>query len=65
MEFSVVMISFLTFLSLFFFLHQQLHRSWNLVESFAASFCALNFIGGVRFVKKEISILLLLTDVVQ
>ncbi|KAF7364728.1 Gamma-aminobutyric acid transporter [Mycena venus] len=27
---------------------QQLHRSWNLVESFAASFCALNFIGGVR-----------------
>ncbi|KAF8659526.1 hypothetical protein AX16_001825 [Volvariella volvacea WC 439] len=27
---------------------QQLHRSWHLVESFAASFCALNFIGGVR-----------------
>ncbi|KAJ7852785.1 amino acid permease-domain-containing protein [Mycena olivaceomarginata] len=27
---------------------QQLHRSWDLVESFAASFCALNFIGGVR-----------------
>ncbi|KAJ7490747.1 amino acid/polyamine transporter I [Mycena latifolia] len=27
---------------------QQLHRSWNLIESFAASFCALNFIGGVR-----------------
>ncbi|KAK0447939.1 hypothetical protein EV421DRAFT_1733112 [Armillaria borealis] len=26
----------------------QLHRSWNLIESFAASFCALNFIGGVR-----------------
>jgi len=29
---------------------QQLHRSWHLVESFAASFCALNFIGGVRSV---------------
>ncbi|PPQ68365.1 hypothetical protein CVT26_005928 [Gymnopilus dilepis] len=27
---------------------QQLHRSWHLLESFAASFCALNFIGGVR-----------------
>ncbi|XP_006459793.1 hypothetical protein AGABI2DRAFT_184341 [Agaricus bisporus var. bisporus H97] len=27
---------------------QQLHRSWHIVESFAASFCALNFIGGVR-----------------
>ncbi|ETW84621.1 amino acid transporter [Heterobasidion irregulare TC 32-1] len=27
---------------------QQLHRSWHLIESFAASFCALNFIGGVR-----------------
>ncbi|KAJ3500376.1 hypothetical protein NLJ89_g9825 [Agrocybe chaxingu] len=27
---------------------QQLHRTWNIVESFAASFCALNFIGGVR-----------------
>ncbi|KAF9057320.1 hypothetical protein BJ165DRAFT_1520712 [Panaeolus papilionaceus] len=27
---------------------QQLHRTWHLVESFAASFCALNFIGGVR-----------------
>ncbi|KAJ6516258.1 gamma-aminobutyric acid transporter [Mycena sanguinolenta] len=27
---------------------QQLHRSWDLIESFAASFCALNFIGGVR-----------------
>ncbi|KAJ7786740.1 hypothetical protein B0H14DRAFT_3163668 [Mycena olivaceomarginata] len=27
---------------------QQLHRSWNLIESFAASFCAPNFIGGVR-----------------
>ncbi|KAJ3479047.1 hypothetical protein NLI96_g9334 [Meripilus lineatus] len=27
---------------------QQLHRSWHLVESFAASFVALNFIGGVR-----------------
>ncbi|KAJ3827809.1 amino acid transporter [Lentinula raphanica] len=27
---------------------QQLHRSWHLVENFAASFCALNFIGGVR-----------------
>ncbi|KAF9071849.1 gamma-aminobutyric acid transporter [Rhodocollybia butyracea] len=26
----------------------QLHRSWHLIESFAASFCALNFIGGVR-----------------
>ncbi|KAJ6622560.1 hypothetical protein B0H10DRAFT_1787727, partial [Mycena sp. CBHHK59/15] len=25
-----------------------LHRTWNLIESFAASFCALNFIGGVR-----------------
>ncbi|EDR05003.1 APC amino acid permease [Laccaria bicolor S238N-H82] len=30
------------------FVLQQLHRSWHLVESFAASFCALNFIGGVR-----------------
>ncbi|KIJ32356.1 hypothetical protein M422DRAFT_184597, partial [Sphaerobolus stellatus SS14] len=28
----------------------QLHRTWHLVESFAASFCALNFIGGVRSV---------------
>ncbi|CAK5284355.1 unnamed protein product [Mycena citricolor] len=28
--------------------HQQLHRSWSLIESFAASFCALNFVGGVR-----------------
>jgi translation initiation factor 5B len=27
---------------------QQLHRSWHLIESFAASFVALNFIGGVR-----------------
>ncbi|KJA21714.1 hypothetical protein HYPSUDRAFT_140306 [Hypholoma sublateritium FD-334 SS-4] len=27
---------------------QQLHRTWALIESFAASFCALNFIGGVR-----------------
>ncbi|KAJ7274077.1 amino acid/polyamine transporter I [Mycena rebaudengoi] len=27
---------------------QQLHRSWHLIESFAASFCALNFIGAVR-----------------
>ncbi|KAF8503838.1 amino acid/polyamine transporter I [Gautieria morchelliformis] len=27
---------------------QTLHRSWHQVESFAASFCALNFIGGVR-----------------
>ncbi|KAA1465906.1 hypothetical protein DENSPDRAFT_767687 [Dentipellis sp. KUC8613] len=27
---------------------QQLHRNWHLLESFAASFCALNFIGGVR-----------------
>ncbi|KAI0092481.1 hypothetical protein BDY19DRAFT_990199 [Irpex rosettiformis] len=27
---------------------QQLHRSWRLVESFCASFVALNFIGGVR-----------------
>ncbi|PFH50562.1 hypothetical protein AMATHDRAFT_40760 [Amanita thiersii Skay4041] len=27
---------------------QQLHRSWHLIENFAASFCALNFIGGVR-----------------
>jgi len=27
---------------------QQLHRTWSLIESFAASFCALNFIGGVR-----------------
>ncbi|TFY77862.1 hypothetical protein EWM64_g6149 [Hericium alpestre] len=26
----------------------QLHRTWHLVESFGASFCALNFIGGVR-----------------
>lgn len=25
-----------------------MHRSWNLLESFAASFVALNFIGGVR-----------------
>ncbi|KAH0839540.1 hypothetical protein J3R83DRAFT_425 [Lanmaoa asiatica] len=29
-------------------LKQQLHRSWHLIESFAASFVALNFIGGVR-----------------
>ncbi|PPQ68655.1 hypothetical protein CVT24_005386, partial [Panaeolus cyanescens] len=29
-------------------LKPQLHRTWHLVESFAASFCALNFIGGVR-----------------
>ncbi|KAL5508585.1 hypothetical protein ACEPAH_6204 [Sanghuangporus vaninii] len=28
---------------------QQLHRTWHQVESFAASFCALNFIGGVRY----------------
>ncbi|KAG1811543.1 hypothetical protein EV424DRAFT_1327585, partial [Suillus variegatus] len=27
---------------------QQLHRSWHLIESFAASFVAMNFIGGVR-----------------
>ncbi|KAI4294277.1 hypothetical protein K525DRAFT_363852 [Schizophyllum commune Loenen D] len=27
---------------------QQLHRTWHLIESFAASFCSLNFIGGVR-----------------
>ncbi|KAH9905067.1 uncharacterized protein BXZ73DRAFT_85280 [Epithele typhae] len=27
---------------------QQLHRSWHFVESFAASFVAMNFIGGVR-----------------
>ncbi|KAI0761761.1 hypothetical protein BC629DRAFT_1584115 [Irpex lacteus] len=27
---------------------QQLHRTWRLVESFCASFVALNFIGGVR-----------------
>ncbi|PAV20578.1 amino acid transporter [Pyrrhoderma noxium] len=27
---------------------QQLHRTWHQIESFAASFCALNFIGGVR-----------------
>ncbi|KAH8115780.1 hypothetical protein DFH11DRAFT_1688413 [Phellopilus nigrolimitatus] len=26
----------------------QLHRTWHQLESFAASFCALNFIGGVR-----------------
>ncbi|KDQ14211.1 hypothetical protein BOTBODRAFT_188092 [Botryobasidium botryosum FD-172 SS1] len=29
---------------------QSLHRTWHQVESFAASFCALNFIGGVRSV---------------
>ncbi|KAK2462762.1 hypothetical protein APHAL10511_005280, partial [Amanita phalloides] len=29
---------------------QQLHRTWHLVENFAASFSALNFIGGVRSV---------------
>ncbi|EGO01474.1 hypothetical protein SERLA73DRAFT_158777 [Serpula lacrymans var. lacrymans S7.3] len=29
---------------------QQLHRSWHFIESFAASFVALNFIGGVRSV---------------
>ncbi|KAG9046874.1 hypothetical protein FS837_003489 [Tulasnella sp. UAMH 9824] len=28
----------------------QLNRSWHFIESFAASFCALNFIGGVRSV---------------
>ncbi|CAA7259575.1 unnamed protein product [Cyclocybe aegerita] len=42
----------LDFLTLFFQrslgYKQQLHRTWNIVESFAASFCALNFIGGVR-----------------
>ncbi|KAI1788965.1 hypothetical protein LXA43DRAFT_1183593 [Ganoderma leucocontextum] len=27
---------------------QSLHRSWHFVESFAASFVAMNFIGGVR-----------------
>ncbi|KAI0637634.1 hypothetical protein C8Q77DRAFT_1275713 [Trametes polyzona] len=27
---------------------QQLHRSWHFIESFAASFVAMNFIGGVR-----------------
>ncbi|KAI0302969.1 gamma-aminobutyric acid transporter [Russula brevipes] len=27
---------------------QTLHRTWHLLENFAASFCALNFIGGVR-----------------
>ncbi|KAF8325467.1 amino acid/polyamine transporter I [Cantharellus anzutake] len=27
---------------------QTLHRTWHQLESFAASFCALNFIGGVR-----------------
>ncbi|KAG7096509.1 hypothetical protein E1B28_003938 [Marasmius oreades] len=26
----------------------QLHRTWHLIENFAASFCALNFIGGAR-----------------
>ena len=30
---------------------QQLHRSWNLIESFAASFVAMNFIGAVRYVE--------------
>ncbi|KAF8347950.1 amino acid/polyamine transporter I [Amanita rubescens] len=29
---------------------QQLHRTWHLIENFAASFTALNFIGGVRAV---------------
>ncbi|GLB33307.1 putative gamma-aminobutyric acid transporter [Lyophyllum shimeji] len=29
---------------------QQLHRTWHLIENFCASFCALNFIGGVRSV---------------
>ncbi|KIO26163.1 hypothetical protein M407DRAFT_24595 [Tulasnella calospora MUT 4182] len=29
---------------------QQLNRSWHFIESFAASFCALNFIGGTRAV---------------
>lgn len=33
----------------FSFFHQQLHRTWHFVENFAASFCALNFIGAVRF----------------
>ncbi|KAJ3710114.1 hypothetical protein C8R42DRAFT_648991 [Lentinula raphanica] len=27
---------------------QQLHRSWHLVENYAESFCALDFIGSVR-----------------
>ena len=31
-----------------FCIFQQLHRTWHLIESFAASFVALNFIGGVR-----------------
>ncbi|KAG8816230.1 hypothetical protein FRC18_001116, partial [Serendipita sp. 400] len=29
---------------------QTLHRTWNYIENFCASFCALNFIGGVRSV---------------
>ncbi|OSD01712.1 hypothetical protein PYCCODRAFT_1452538 [Trametes coccinea BRFM310] len=29
-------------------LKPQLHRSWHFIESFAASFVAMNFIGGVR-----------------
>ncbi|KAF8306255.1 amino acid transporter [Clavulina sp. PMI_390] len=31
-------------------LWQSLHRNWHHLESFAASFCALDFIGGVRSV---------------
>ncbi|KAH7105295.1 gamma-aminobutyric acid transporter [Auriculariales sp. MPI-PUGE-AT-0066] len=27
---------------------QTLHRSWHTIENFAATFCALNFLGGVR-----------------
>jgi hypothetical protein len=43
---------------------QQLHRTWDLVENFAASFCALNFIGSVRFVKNIYHILLLSSDII-
>lgn len=33
-----------------------MHRSWHQIESFAASFCALNFIGGVRCIRYDFSL---------
>jgi translation initiation factor 5B len=38
---------------------QQLHRTWHLIESFAASFCALNFIGAVRHASYPLLVLTL------
>ena len=41
---------------------QTLHRSWHLLESFAASFVALNFIGGVRYACLHVHLLCFLTS---